>query len=336
MENDFSLKDLLESASVFETDGISSLLVLSQGGREVAVEIEKSELHIGSDESHLQIYVPRDPRSQEFCFLSKLPPRLLDRMMTHPVTQIREKIEPEAVLVITKILNAKLSSVNWILEEAGIIEVAGSEAIDDQGAAAEQSDQDEAEEAEEEVQRVESSGEDTPSNSSSGPEVLLTTTTSQTASIVLIPPASAVPISSVSSTHLSQPRAVSEVVHSRSQHRSAVAGSAPPFVQEIREERTVLTHVRAPSSPDQGPNVIGILVDEATRYLALLDNIINKARNMSFPSLGSFDMSRLLEALSESEVSPDQNPFDNHVFRSATQRERDNKVGAAGELFVSC
>lgn len=37
-----------------------------------------------------------------------------------PGTQIREAVESEAVLVVTKILNANLMSVNWILEEAGI------------------------------------------------------------------------------------------------------------------------------------------------------------------------------------------------------------------------
>ena len=74
-ENDLSLMDLLKGARVYETDGISSLLILSQGGLQVTVDIKKSEVHIGDNESGLQIYVPRDSRSQEFCYLSKLPPR---------------------------------------------------------------------------------------------------------------------------------------------------------------------------------------------------------------------------------------------------------------------
>lgn len=333
-ENDFSLQDLLKSALVYETNGISSLLVLSQGGREVAVEIEKSELHIGPNESPLQIYVPRDPRSQEFCFLSKLPPRLFDWMMTHPDTQIREKIEPEAVLVVTKILNAKLSSVDWLLEEAGIIEVAGTDVTDERGAA-EQSDQDDSEDAEEEVLRADSPSADSLSDGCSGREALLTTTISETARTVLTPPTTAVPTTSVTPTPSSHPHAVSEVVHGHSRHRSAVAGSSPVFVQTVEAERVAPTHAEPPSAPDLDPEMIDTLVDEATRYLALLDNIIKKARHTSFPSLGSFNMSRLLVTLTESEISPDQYCLDIHAFRSATQRERDFKVGAAGELFVS-
>jgi hypothetical protein len=63
--------------------------------------------------------------------------------------------------------------------------------------------------------------------------------------------------------------------------------------------------------------------------------MINKARTSSFPTIGSFDMSQLLETLSELKIPAAEYPLDIHRQRSATQRERDNKIGAAGELFVS-
>lgn len=300
----------------------------------MTVELEKSELHIREDNSGLQIYVPRDSRSQDFCYLSKLPPRLFEWMMTHPDTQIREKIEPEAVLVTTKILNANLSSVSWILEESGIIEVPGAQIIDDQGAIAESS-RDAEEEAEEEVQRVHDSRPTTPGDISRGRDEFLTPTTSEIASSILTPPSSAVLTTRATSAHSSHSRVVSEVTYGQSRHRSAVAGSLPLAIQRIEADRTAPTYAEGLSGPDPNPDLIGIAVDEETRYVALLDNIIRRARNMSFPTLGAFDMSQLLETLPGLEMPADEYPLDIHRFRSATQRDRDFKVGAAGELFVS-
>jgi hypothetical protein len=72
-------------------------------------------------------------------------------------------------------------------------------------------------------------------------------------------------------------------------------------------------------------------------YRYLLNKVVNSARNAPFPSKGSFDFSELLEAL----------PNDRHVansydgtevfgrFQSSSQLERDKKIGAAGELYVS-
>lgn len=78
---------------------------------------------------------------------------------------------------------------------------------------------------------------------------------------------------------------------------------------------------------------------EDLRYERLLDRVINAAQNASFPSKGSFDMSSLRTALVR---YSDYRSFDGtddesmvRGFRSANQLERDMKVGAAGELYVS-
>ncbi|EXJ63403.1 uncharacterized protein A1O5_11452 [Cladophialophora psammophila CBS 110553] len=343
-ENDRSLQDLFRNARVYETDGISSLLVLPQGGQELPVELERSELHIREDESGLRIYVPRNPRSQDFCYLSKLPPRLFEWMMTHFDTQIRENIEPEGVLVVTKILNAKLSSVNWILEEAGIMEIPGTAIIDDQVVAAdpdpadhesgaEESEQDEdeeqawpsdredeGEEAEEQSQTVEASHDRgirfTPTTSNEGSNTLISSTSTFVATTI--------------SAQSSHSRAISGVVYNHSRHRPAAAGSSTlsPSPRRIGDERTA----RRDATPDM---VDMLALDEDAGYVALLDNVITKARTTLFPSIGSFDMSQLLDSLPlDSDVLADEYPLDACRFRSATQRERDNKVGAAGELFV--
>ena len=328
LENDTSLMDLLKGAHVYQTDGISSLLTLSQDGHQMIVENERSEVHISEDESGLRIYVPRDSRSREFCYLSKLPPRLFEWMMTHPATQIREKIEPEAILVVTKILNAKLLSVDWILEEAGIIKVAGVETVDDLGTG-EQPDRDDSDSEADEVQRVEDTQSIAPSDVLSS-ETLLTPATTETASDESMLSTSIIPAFSATSAQLSRSGAPTRVVYDNSRHMPDVARSPPLSVPRVGDERTTPTHAGA-----REPEVIGISVGEETRYSALLDNVINKARVSSFPSIGSFDMSQMLQTLSELEISADEYPLDFYRQRSATQRERDNKIGAAGELFVS-
>ncbi|ENH67493.1 hypothetical protein FOC1_g10010770 [Fusarium oxysporum f. sp. cubense race 1] len=76
----------LMGAEVYETDGISSELHLSQDGHGLVHVQDRSELHIREDDSSLKIYVPRDPKTQGFCYFSTLPRRFLEWMMTDPVT----------------------------------------------------------------------------------------------------------------------------------------------------------------------------------------------------------------------------------------------------------
>lgn len=79
-----------------------------------------------------------------------------------------------------------------------------------------------------------------------------------------------------------------------------------------------------------------LIVDH--QYINLLDRVIRLGRSSGFPSQGAFGMSGLQEALSN--VVP-ADPYDNYNghditfrFRSASQLDRDKKVGATGELYV--
>ncbi|KIW90948.1 uncharacterized protein Z519_08731 [Cladophialophora bantiana CBS 173.52] len=297
-ENDRSVQGLFRNARVYETDGISSLLGLSQGGRERPVELERSELHIREDELGLRIYVPRNPRSQDFCYLPKLLPRLFEWVMTHFDTQIRENNELERVLVVTKILNAKLSTVNWILEEAGIMEIPRTGIVDDQGIAVDpdpadhESGAEESEQDEDEEQTWPSDRDDEARRLESRPKQSRPPTTEKYDSRLL---------------------------------RSS---PLPPSPRRIGDERT--------AHRDATPDMVDMLaLDEDAGYVALLDNMITKARTTPFPSIGSFDMSQLLDSLPlDSDISADQYPLDDRRFRSASLRERHHKVRAASELFV--
>ncbi|KAJ4027908.1 hypothetical protein NW752_000157 [Fusarium irregulare] len=115
---------LLDGTKVYETDGISSELHLSQDGHGIVHVQDRSELHIREDGDSLKIYVPRDPKTQGFCYFSALPRRLLEWMMTDPVTLQVKRVGSKAVQIVTAILNAPLINVAQILEAEGIVDVA--------------------------------------------------------------------------------------------------------------------------------------------------------------------------------------------------------------------
>ncbi|KAF5718969.1 hypothetical protein FGLOB1_1383 [Fusarium globosum] len=110
-------------AEVYETDGISSELHLSQDGHGLVHVQDRSELHIREDDSGLKIYVPRDPKTQGFCFFSTLPRRFLEWMMTDPVTLQVKHAESKAVQIVSAVLNAPLINMSQILEAEGVVDV---------------------------------------------------------------------------------------------------------------------------------------------------------------------------------------------------------------------
>ncbi|CAG7555872.1 unnamed protein product [Fusarium equiseti] len=115
---------LLNGTKVYETDGISSELHLSQDGHGIVHAQNQSELHIREDDDALKVYVPRDPETQGFCYFSTLPRRLLEWMMTDPVTLYVKRAGSKAVQIVTAILNAPFINIAQILEAEGIVDVA--------------------------------------------------------------------------------------------------------------------------------------------------------------------------------------------------------------------
>ncbi|KAF4340028.1 hypothetical protein FBEOM_6067 [Fusarium beomiforme] len=122
-EDNSSLYWTLSGAVVYETDGISSELHLSQDGRDLIHVQERSELHIREDDSNLEVYVPRDPKNQGFCYFSALPRRLLEWMMTDPATLQTKNTGSKAVQIVSAVLNAPLINMTQILEAEGVVEV---------------------------------------------------------------------------------------------------------------------------------------------------------------------------------------------------------------------
>jgi hypothetical protein len=104
----------------------------------------------------------------------------------------------------------------------------------------------------------------------------------------------------------------------------------PSTVVESMSRQTNYASSRSWGSPSRA-------VDD--QYINLLDRVIRLGRNSGFPSQGAFDMSGLQEALSNVAPADAYDNYDGHDitfrFRSASQLDRDKKVGAAGELYVS-
>ena len=94
--------------------------------------------------------------------------------------------------------------------------------------------------------------------------------------------------------------------------------------------RVVLEHSPTPV-PQYAPQAA---VAGPTPYQSLLEQVVNRARQLMFPSHGAFDMSGMNAALSGGGDRTD--PVNGLPFLARFGRlERDKMVGAAGELFVS-
>lgn len=76
---------------------------------------------------------------------------------------------------------------------------------------------------------------------------------------------------------------------------------------------------------------------ERVRYVEILKSVVLAARAASFPSQGPFDMTGISDTLPSIEVeSSSYNGLEQPTgFRSTSKLERDKKIGAAGELYVS-
>lgn len=80
-------------------------------------------MHIGETDDGVTIYVPRNKRKQEFCFVSPLPTNLAAWLMRKPLTLIEEHVDGEMVTVLSTLLSASPAVVDLILDDKGIAQV---------------------------------------------------------------------------------------------------------------------------------------------------------------------------------------------------------------------
>ncbi|KXH68846.1 hypothetical protein CSAL01_00114 [Colletotrichum salicis] len=118
-----SFYDILRSAQIFETDGISSDLSIFQDGVSHAVQGQRTTIHIDEENSSLKIYLPRGRDDQDYMFSNILPQKLLQWMMRHPVTHISQDATSGSLDAIKNILLAPVFLLTRALQDSGIAQL---------------------------------------------------------------------------------------------------------------------------------------------------------------------------------------------------------------------
>lgn len=292
-----------------EASAIASTLAISQDGKRFEVNEPSGDMHIHEDGSNLTIYVPTSRKAQEFCFCSPLPAKLAGWLMRDPNTDIPEPIDNALVTSLTTLLNAGRSVVDRVLDHQGIVRVpiSNEDQDSDEGILEPDLDSDTDSDAASHL------GSDLDSDVESTSKPILdaiteSEETDKSANEVVV---------------LTQVTSSSTRSVSASLRNSAATRHVSRDVQSPPIEQHDLHH-----PPDE------------TTYRKLLDKVLAAARANNFPSKGMFDMSRLSSSLP---VGVDVTGFDGFEsselgFMSGPNAkvERDRKVGAAGELYVSC
>lgn len=281
---------------MYETDGIIGTLehkLLSE-----PVPVSKTNLHIEESPEGLQIYIPKDSKNQEICYLRLLPTKIFNEIMMAEVGgNSTSALDSKAVSTITVILASSDKVVDMVLEEAGIVPVP----YPDQYKEEHQQSPDVI--GGDQQRNVESDVESIPSEMEASAGFSAPSTQSTNSSTIFA--------SAQAASY--QQRASSHPM----QHSTPPENPAEPFPSNSAP---------LPFSPGSSQ----------MEYRRLLDNTITAARKKrgAFPSQGAFNLDELLNAL-PMEAVQEMNTYDLPFgVRSENQLAHDMKIGAAGELYV--
>ena len=284
---------------MYETDSVTGSLEHTLLG--VTIKVRETKLHIEETPEGLQIYVPKNPRDQEICYLRLLPTKLFNEtMMVEVDTNSTAALDSGAVSIISAIFASSDDVVNLVLEEAGIVPVSYPDQY-----------------KEDFQQSLDYVGADQEQNTENDIEILTSETESGTSSAGLDTPStqSTTPSDAATSTYRAsyQPNVPTQPIQS---------SNSPTAMSRLNLSDRSLRQF-TPESSD-------------LEYGRLLNNIIAAARNKrgAFPSQGAFNLNELLNALpveTAEEVNTYDLPFG---VRNENQLAHDMKIGAAGELYV--
>ncbi|KAF5722957.1 hypothetical protein FMUND_2314 [Fusarium mundagurra] len=319
------LYNQLRAMKVLEVEGISSVLKVSQNGRQYEATLSTASEHIDEPAGNLTIYVPRDRRAQEICFGSVLPRKFAAWLMRNPHTNIDGNVEVDVINALTSIFASDHPVLDEILDDQGMIKLQFEDPD-------EHLNQDEMGDA----QAEESHASDfTPDPGYEISDLVLTPTHSSVNDASIIPPL--VRDSEIEDGFLETEGEIVEIQSSTSHQVRQGDGSASrpvrhhspdggPFrPEQLNNQRPTSSSPAAQAAEDQ-------------RYRTILERVIAAARLANFPSGGVFDLNDLRDALPDSGESNSYLSYDGldvlSRFRSTSQLERDKKIGAAGELYV--
>lgn len=132
---------------------------------------------------------------------------------------------------------------------------------------------------------------------------------------------------------------VSQRSHISHQGRSAAGRGSSELATAFHPSRSDnYSSPQVPRNWSSGSGTAERGFQEDVQYRLILVRVVEAARKANFPSGGVFDMQGLRDTLSGGNVGMYES-FDGldvmNKFRSSSQQERDKRIGAAGELYVS-
>lgn len=339
-DDPLGLYEQLRTMRVVEVERISSVLRIFQNKQPFKVPVATANEHIEDSTGELTIYVPKERRAQELCFGSVLPRKFAAWLMRTSKSPTDGPIETDIVKVLTAVFASERFVLDDILDDQGILTVPfdNRDEEDSRDEAEEHQTEDQGEEhQEEEGQEPRPSGsrletDDTSSEQLTPDRSSINAGTPPYAGSSGISPEGSIPETLVET--ISQRSQMSYQPHSGRVHRSSQSDLLPVSPQPLHHtsEQAPSNPLSAITSPPEQQS------SEDARYRSILDRVVEKARNAAFPSRGSFDMTHMRNALPGGDMNSYQS-FDGldimGTFRSTNQLERDKKVGAAGELYVS-
>lgn len=324
-----------------ETAHIASTLTVSQNNQNFCVEDVTGKVHIEHIPSELKIFVPRGKRDQGICFSSVLPKKFAEWLMQDPTTQTFGGVESEMVNILTTVFAYDRSVLSEICDRHGIfqIEILNEDAEDDGNT---DDDEEEDEDYEEDTENDEDTedeeedeGEDDGEDGHDEEEDENSELGQQQGQRAPSPDTPGSDSETLVETVIRQSHLSSQPLPDGQGREDMPAHRQISAVHSRLSNTPDLSLTRAENRENLGS--AGASAD--TQYGVLLERVVAAAQSATFPSQGSFDMSDLRNNLPGQLVDSAFESFDgldiSTRFRSANQLERDKKVGAAGELFVS-
>jgi hypothetical protein len=329
------LYELLRTVKTLETDTITSELELRQNSRTFKAPGFPGSVHFAEDGSGLTIYVPRNRRAQEICFSTVLPVTLAKWLLRDTEDSDDEAANDEVVKVLTLIFAFDRTVLAEILDREGMIQAPvpneDPEEDDIDGSA----DQDAGPRLNLSIENTGTERRAAPTGSPLNPSLSPRIQPWRTSRSVS--PGTQRRMSREFFERLSQ---MSRASHSEREPTGltvpVIFGSpqpeAPrPFTPPVLRDPRLFTPVSA-TTVASGTDL------DNREYETILRHARNAAQRAQFPSQGAFDMSGMLSALG-GQGQDDVAGFDGldvvSRLRSSSQLERDKKIGAAGELYVS-
>lgn len=278
------------------------------------VRTRKGELHISETGGILKIYVPQDLKVQDFCYHSLLPRKLLKLIMEH---HQMDELDQRATCIIGAILNAPTANASQILETEGIAEASvpdfseyDSETDDDEDYFDSLTQYADAVTPKRENRSRDSGIAVSPSPLPSArlltPQQLLSTPT----------PSRQRPFWTPRDSQSGLFDAATPIVFSPRLRSGKSFGFESPACSD--QPSPSPSHFATATVPE---------LDDAVQYGKTLANVIATATNRACPALGlESKMSGYFDGISS---------LDSFPIGDVPRYEKENRIGAAGELFVS-